>query len=383
MNKFKFIDLFSGIGAFYQAMYKLGGKCVFASDIDERCIQVYMNNYHIDSKCDIRTIHEKDIPAHDLLCAGFPCQTFSKAGLQAGENDMRGTLFNEIKRILRYHHPKYVVLENVVNLIRNNNGKTWSNILASLKELGYRTTKFPLILSPHQFGVPQLRSRVFILGYFDPVHIDEPLIIKLPNLLKKEDNDIFSILDKNLPPSISSYEQNVLDTWEEFYHGLHQKTIGFPIWSEFFRKTYDESFPEWKKEFVRKNNLLYIKNKAFIDDWLVRHNQLKGFIKSDRKFEWQCGDRISSIYQGVIQFRPSGVRVKMPNVFPALVAMGQIPIIGKYKRRLTLKECSRLQSFSDNFIPDQNLHAAYKQFGNSANVKVIYTITKSMLGSYK
>src|SRR5690554_4100010 len=95
--KFKFVDLFAGIGGFHQAMEQLGGECVFASEIDQYAIETYKKNYNVESDYDITKIDEKEIPYHDVLCAGFPCQTFSKAGKQEGMNDTRGTLFFEIE----------------------------------------------------------------------------------------------------------------------------------------------------------------------------------------------------------------------------------------------------------------------------------------------
>ena len=115
MANFKFIDLFSGIGGFHLAMQKLGGTCVLASDIDEYAINVYKKNYGIDSARDINEIHNDEVPDHDVLCAGFPCQTFSKAGKQMGFDDpTKGTLFFQIKRILLAKQPKYIFLKMFV-----------------------------------------------------------------------------------------------------------------------------------------------------------------------------------------------------------------------------------------------------------------------------
>ena len=159
---------------------------------------------------------------------------------------------------------------------------------------------------------------------------------------------------------------------DEFYKGITETVIGFPIWAEYFRdKDEEESFPGWKKEFVRKNKKLYENNKEFIDRWLDKYDNLASFTPTQRKMEWQAGDKIKSLWDGVIQLRPSGIRVKTDYTFPALVAIVQVPIIGKYRRRLTVREAARLQSFPNTFIPDADDHQAYKQFGNAVNVDVI------------
>ena len=107
MENFKFIDLFAGIGGFHQAMVQLGGECVLASEIDKYAIETYEENYHINSQINICDLKVEDVPEHDVLCAGFPCQAFSKAGKQEGfDDETRGTLFFEIERILKHHHPK-------------------------------------------------------------------------------------------------------------------------------------------------------------------------------------------------------------------------------------------------------------------------------------
>ena len=152
------------------------------------------------------------------------------------------------------------------------------------------------------------------------------------------------------------------------------------MWSAFFKtKQIDPEFPEWKKDFVRKNQELYRRNKPFIDGWLKKWNNLCSFTATERKFEWQCGKEVSSIWDAVIQIRPSGVRVKRPDVFPALVALVQIPIIGKYRRRLSVREAARLQSFPEDFIPDGNRLRAFKQLGNSVNVLVVKRVFEKLL----
>lgn len=379
---FKFIDLFAGIGGFHQAVKQLGGECVFASEIDKYAIETYKENYGINPDIDIRDLKVEDVPEHDVLCAGFPCQAFSKAGKQEGfDDETRGTLFFEIERILKHHHPKYIILENVRNLASHDKGRTWKTIEEHLHKAGYRLTPKPLIVSPHYFGTPQLRERVVILGIYDPERAYEPLKIDLGEFKHKNDNSIYTILDEeNVGEkyNISETEEKVLTMWDEFYKGVDLDIIGFPVWFEWFKKEAPDDFKPWKKEFVRKNNELYQRNKEFIDSWIEKWDNLEWCTPTQRKFEWQAGNNIDSIWEGLIQIRPSGVRVKVPTCCPALVAMVQIPIIGKYRRRLTVKEAARLQDFPDDFIPNENDQQAYKQFGNAINVEVIKKCVKEL-----
>lgn len=390
MNKFfekgfKFIDLFAGIGGFHQAMKLCNGECVFAAEICPETANTYKDNYNIDALNDVSRIDPKKIPQHDVLCAGFPCQSFSKAGNQKGFNDIRGTLFFDIIRILNYHiqmygGPKYLLLENVRNLISHDKGRTWKRIKESLIYIGYNVIDSPLIVSPHYFDVPQLRERALIVCVRNDIFNDKINISV--NKKPKNTSDMNSILDsKNTKEyklqsfKINEYEEKVLDLWDEFIKGIKEKVIGFPIWSEeFFTNTDLTYYPEWKKEIVLKNRKLYDNNREFIDSWYKKNGELKWVNKTHKKFEWQAGETISSVYQGIIQFRTSGVRVKQPTEFPALVAMVHIPIVGKYKRYLTPREVARLQSFPEDFKIDGNMRLAYKQFGNAVNVKVIKTV---------
>lgn len=374
MKKFKFIDLFAGIGGFHLALEQLGGKCVFASEIDKNCIETYKKNYGLDSNNDITKIVPEEVPDHDVLCAGFPCQTFSKAGKQKGFTETRGTLFFYIEKILLAKKPKYIILENVRNLVSHDGGNTWKVIRQHLKDAGYRLTENPLIISPHQLGVPQLRERVVILGIYDPDRVDEYLNIEIEELMKKDDNSIDSILETNNNEEkykITKKEEQVLNAWDEFYKMIDLKVIGFPIWADYFDGHIEKGYPEWKKEFIEKNHAIYVLYKSKIDAWAKKWKVYSEFTPTQRKMEWQAGEKIKSLWDGFIQFRPSGIRVKAPTCFPALVALVQVPIVGKYKRRLTIREAARLQSFPDNFIPDENDHQAYKQFGNAVNVNVI------------
>jgi len=165
---FKYIDLFAGIGGFHQAMRRLGGKCVYACEKDEKCIEFYNTNYNHENAFiihdDIRTITPDTIPQFDVLCAGFPCQPFSKAGNRQGFQDKeRGDLFYSILPIIDKHPEiKFIILENVRNLADNE--ANWDVIKNELMSREFIITEEPIILSPHQFGIPQIRERVYILG---------------------------------------------------------------------------------------------------------------------------------------------------------------------------------------------------------------------------
>lgn len=382
---FKYIDLCAGIGGFHQALSKFGGECAFAAEIDAYAIEVYKNNYGIDADNDITKLNISGIPNYDVLCAGFPCQTFSKAGSQAGFRDTRGTLFFNIAEIIKATNPKFLLLENVRNLASHDHGKTWEVIYDVLTQLGYRVPPKPFILSPLHFGVPQTRDRVVIPCVRKDLEVS-PYEIEIPS---KKKTCIFDILDDSVDEKymISEYEKNVIAVWDLFIKGVKEKVLGFPVWLDYLNSNPipESDYPEWKLQFIQKNKSLYNNNKEFIDEW-KRENRvsIKSFKPTDRKFEWQMGKEYSSLYEGIIQFRPSGVRVKKPDFLPALVAMVHIPIVGKYLRRITPLECLRLQSFSEDFIVCKNEKQAYKQFGNSVNVEVIKyvfqnTIMKTIL----
>jgi DNA (cytosine-5)-methyltransferase 1 len=179
MERLKFIDLFCGIGGFHVAMKEacfennLIPECVFSSDIDTFCQDSYEENFGNRPEGDVTKIDERDIPDHDILFAGFPCQPFSIMGQMQGFNDIRGTLFYDIARIIKHKKPKAFILENVKQLVGHNSGKTLKTILNILqKELGYHVHY--AVLNALDYGLPQKRERVIIVGHQEPIMFSYP-----------------------------------------------------------------------------------------------------------------------------------------------------------------------------------------------------------------
>ena len=162
---FSFIDLFAGIGGFHLAAQANGGECIFASEIDTDAAAAYEHNFGLKPVGDITKIKATEIPDHDMLCAGFPCQPFSIIGNRLGFDDIRGTLFFEIDRILQAKRPPLVVLENVKQLATHDGKRTINRILDRLSILGYSTEW--KILNALDYGLPQKRERTIIVGFLD------------------------------------------------------------------------------------------------------------------------------------------------------------------------------------------------------------------------
>jgi len=185
-TKFTFIDLFAGIGGFHLAMHNLGGKCVFASEWDKNARKTYVENFKPLSPelfggnfvGDITDINPQDIPDFDLLCAGFPCQPFSQAGFKKGFDETRGTLFFNIVEIIKEKQPKAFFLENVRHLLKHDNGRTFNIIEKIIKEdLGY--SFFYKIVKASDFGLPQHRPRLFMVGFKNGEDFEFPEPVQL------------------------------------------------------------------------------------------------------------------------------------------------------------------------------------------------------------
>lgn len=246
--RFRFIDLFAGVGGFHQAMRYLGGECVMAAEVNEECKKTYRLNYHTEEKeirGDVREIDPTTIAPFDVLCAGFPCQPFSKAGAQRGFQDKtRGNLFYTIMDILDAHpEVKFVILENVRNLADKT--ENWDIITSELTQRNFYITEEPIILSPSDFGIPQIRERVYILGIRKDIRNEKILSngfihktdLQLEKHFKKcKMGDAWTILEDNVDDTyiISQEQEQMIYAWDEFRIGTGLKVIGFPVWIDSF-----------------------------------------------------------------------------------------------------------------------------------------------------
>ena len=427
----RFVDLFCGIGGFHAALHRLGHECLFATDIDSHAAAVYEKNWGqpggFPVHCDIRKVID-NIPEMDIICAGFPCQPFSKSGAQEGfEDQTRGTLFHDICTLTEKHKPAVLFLENVPNLVAHDDGNTMQVIESRIEEMGYK--HWWKIISPHNYGTCQIRKRVYI------VCIRNDLVQDFDYTFPKEryfDLDIRTVLDDSVDAKYGMTEDEIywLDMWEDFLKNVNTETKlpGHPIWADCFQgeeqlpgdlEQYDEaqlieignfwanygwvmpvddempkeqlikaiSLPPWKQNFIRKNRLLYTNNRKFIDTWLKRWKVLdvdedgRPYVPVSRtKYEWQAGPTSRTNWENIFQFRPSGIRVKRGDYFPALVAMAQIPVVGWLKRHISPKECARIQDFDvdgihgDPFVLGESDQQSYKQLGNAVNVSMIHLI---------
>lgn len=418
----KFIDLFAGLGGFHLALQQLGHQCVFASEIDRELIGLYERNFGLQPRGDIRQINVVDIPEHEILCAGFPCQPFSKAGEQKGlECDRWGNLFWEIIRITDYHKPEFLLLENVSNLEKHDSGKTWRQMESELYRLGY-DVKFAH-LSPDAFGIPQVRRRMFIVarrGQNSLATFDFPMGIKsqvsIKTVLDTEPQD-----RKQIPHHFI----DCLEVWQTFIteYPINEDLPTFPIWAMEFGATYpyqettpfmlsdeelgeyhgifglpladipaeqrrnylphhalteEEKFPDWKIAFIQRNRAIYKHHQKWIDAWIP---SIQKFPHSLQKLEWNCKGAPRDIWQKIIRFRPSGVRVKLPTTAPSLNTIDtQIPIVGWERRFMTMRECARLHGMWDIYLPEM-ITPAIRALGNAVNVEIVRQIAESLIQS--
>ncbi len=446
-NRLTFIDLFAGLGGFHLALKALGCECVFASELKDDLRKLYTINFPGTTITgDITKIPVNEIPEHDILCAGFPCQPFSQAGKRQGFSDDkdRGNLFFKICEIIDNKHPRYILLENVSNLKGHDHGNTWNVIRKELEKRNYYVPE-PEILSPHQFGIPQHRKRIYIVA-IDTNKINNPKF-SFPKPTKKECN-----INKYLDPADKTYlrlkreTRYQLEVWQEFI----DRTIAngdaipsFPIWAMEFGADYpitkapaylepeqligrkgklgraitegnledclsmlpkyaqtnkNEEFPKWKIKYIQQNRDFYERNKNWLEDWIKK---VSSFENSHLKMEWNCGKNAKpTINDKIVQFRASGIRIKLPNYSPALNLVGtQVPIFpwiplppetvkdgdpatGRY---MTVREAAKLQGMQDlKFGNDEftlSQCRCYEALGNAVNVDIVLRIAKLLLVS--
>ena len=313
-NNFTFIDLFAGIGGFRIALEKSGGKCVFSSEWDTNSQKTYMVNHDEIPDGDITEINEKDVPRHNVLCAGFPCQAFSISGKRRGFSDTRGTLFFDVARIIKAKRPEVVFLENVKNFAKHDNGNTLKIILKTLEDLGYKV--FHSILRSSDYGIPQARERIYIVAFHNRTKVNS---FTFPQKNKKT-VVIEDILENALP---------------------HQVKI------------------------IDRDDIIIDRNKRPTDK--RRPLQIGKINKGGQ------GERIYSIKSAGITLSAYGGGV---------ASKTGAYLVGNKIRKLSPKECARLQGFPEDFEIPVTAGLAYKQFGDSVSIPVLESIFRQVLSTY-
>ena len=315
MNRYKTIDLFAGIGGLRLGFDQTRRtETVFSSEVDKFARQTYQENFGTEPGGDITKIEASDIPDHDILLAGFPCQAFSHAGLKKGFEDIRGTLFFDVARILKEKRPKAFLLENVKGLIAHDNGNTFKVILETLNELGYEVHY--KILNTKDFNIPQNRERIYIVGFLKEVVLNSSVFdfpieeLKKPGYLQVFKKAVLGdVLEKHVPDSYTISDK----AWE----GLKRRKKR----NQEAGKGFGYSLVNPESEYTRT---------------LVAH---------------YCKD---------------GNEILLEQD-------------GKNPRKLTERECARLQGFPEDFILPCSKTQTYKQLGNSVTVPVIYKIAQKII----
>lgn len=408
---FTFVDLFAGIGGFHAALGAMGGHCVYASEIDKDAARIYQRNWGLKPDGDITLAANDDtmdVPAHDVLVGGFPCQPFSKSGKQHGMEEARGTLFWNIAKIVEVHRPTLVLLENVRNIAGPRHIHEWDVITSTLRQLGYRVSDAPMVVSPHLIrpefgGRPQVRDRVFIAATKIPKgmrdhasHADIPSLDSVTLNWDPQNWNLKVDLPLEKPKSAKAKDAVALgdseviwiEAWNEFVEIMRERLNGaslpgFPIWADDWVHIEDlyipAGTPDWKSNFLTKNAQFYTEHKTVLDRWLKRWNNLADFPPSRRKFEWQA-QNAKNLWETVMHFRPSGIRAKRATYLPALVAITQTSIVGQQRRRISTREGARLQGLPDWFdFVDQPDALTFKQLGNGVNVGAVYNVIRAQV----
>lgn len=320
---YRFIDLFCGLGGFRIALENLGCKCVFSSEINEHAREIYKENFGDYPSGDITKISTKDIPDFDILCAGFPCQPFSSAGKRMGFEDTRGTLFFEIARILKDKQPRYFILENVKGLKTHNNGNTLKTIICILKDLGYNVS-FD-IFNARDFGVPQARERLIIIG-------DKIQEVSFNNINKKITNSMANFLHKTKKVDIISKEKYTII--EERYINTQKSGLRFV-------------------GYLNKN---------------MRKNGVLPNTEHLSRVHRQC-NRIYSI-DGLCPTLTSGEKSGRYYIYDTK---------NDVVRKLSLEECYSFMGFPEDYKLIGTKSNLYERIGNSVCVPMIEEIARNLL----
>lgn len=319
-----FIDLFCGIGGFRLALEELKAKCVFSAEVNTHACLMYEENFHENPYCDVTEIKEKELPEFDILCAGFPCQAFSRAGKQKGFDDVRGTLFFDICRIVKEKQPKVIFLENVKNLIIHDKGNTFKTILRHLDELNYEISYE--VLSAKDFGVPQHRERIIIVG----IRKDLNYSFDFKNIERNSVSSMIAFLDNTLNDYLKPEEYTIIDKQ--------------------YQKTQIKSglkFVGYRNKNIRTNGVL------------------ENTLHLSRAHK-QC----NRIYDSM-------------GIHPTLSSQessGRYFIYHQQKvRKLSLDECFRFMGFPQNFKKVGSKSNLYSRIGNSVCVPMIKSVGREII----
>ncbi|MDY0131722.1 MAG: DNA cytosine methyltransferase [Desulforegulaceae bacterium] len=317
LSQLSFIDLFSGIGGFRLAFESFGAKCVFSSEWDKDCQDIYYENFGEKPYGDITKISESQIPNHDILCAGFPCQAFSISGKQLGFQDTRGTLFFEIARIIKHHLPKLVFLENVKNFENHDKGRTLKVVINILNEAGYDV--YYKVLNASLFGIPQKRERIYILAFRKDLKVDGFKFVRSTDKYSK-------LKDFCLPDELT------------------------------------------KKYIITRNDVKLKEDVKIEKDIFGNYPQKPiriGIVNKGGQ-----GERI---------YHECGHAVTLSAYGGGIGAKTGLYMINKKIRRLAPLECAKISGFPESFILHDSDSVNYRVFGNTVVINVLQYIIKKII----
>ncbi len=447
MKKLKFVDLFAGLGGFHVGLSKLGHECIYACEIDKRLNEYYAKNFTLNKEYiwdDVKTVpnqHIKYLKENaDMICAGFPCQPFSKAGTQSGFNHLiAGDMFQALFDVINKTKPEFIFLENVPNLLSHDQGNTYNLMKLKLTKIGYNIKE--TILSPLDFNYPQTRKRLYIFGIYKKKNSKNDLF-KFPEPIRsyqdyKSKTGTFILKNKTVK-YLETHKAEKIDMYQDLLSMLKNKigskltsnTIINPLWVMEFGANYPfekklsfnknlnnfigtigsfgkkikvqdgnfinlpqyaytrKEFPNWKKNFIKKNREFMDLHKDVFSKWIKKYGVDK-MAPSYQKFEWNAHGEILNFKNKLISFRPSGIRVKRISSAPTLITQTttQTPIIvtnsnslKKKYRYISYKEALRLQGFSQKDLKYINKFRSYfyPAIGNAVNIHVVMKIAKNI-----